>query len=640
MYPNSFMQYPATAGIPHPKGPPNAPYTVFYGLSTAYPAQGSTDPTSANSPHTAQQLMHAQLSRHTSSPHHHYHISSSRTGSPMPYKKTLQGTPAKTDKSRMSIVDSTLSTENEWSVLDLGGVGLKSIASVLFSYHFLTALYLNYNKLTTLAPCISKLVHLRELDASGNQLTMMPREMGLLFNLKSLLLFDNQLMTLPNEMGTLYQLETLGLEGNPLRSDLKCILMEQGALAVIASLRENIAVGAPPSEREWITIQEEEEETKEDSGTDSSPKDKFIVLCYNILCEKYATQKVYGYTPSWALAWDYRKDIIMAEIAKWNPDIICLQEVEMGLYEDTLREELREMGNYESVFYPKSRAKTMSQKEKRSVDGCATFYRVSKFSLVEDCLLEFNCTALQRQDFKKTEDFYNRVMTKDNISVMTVLQTKKTFERVLVANSHIHWDPSFADVKLVQVGILMEELKRIASKHLSADKGPTYASVSKLPTVICGDFNSESGSGVYELLSKGSIQQDHCDFGEYKYGHYTTQGVSHAFSLKSAYHPIGELPFTNYTPQFKGVLDYIWHSSNALDVMALVGKVDHVYAAKTVGFPDAHFPSDHIPLIAELKIRVVSHKTMKPNFGPQKHHSNSHRPLMAPFSVMYRYIHR
>jgi CCR4-NOT transcription complex subunit 6 len=48
-------------------------------------------------------------------------------------------------------------------------------------------------------------------------------------------------------------------------------------------------------------------------------------MCYNTLCEKYATPQSYGYTPSWALGWDYRKDLLLQEILNYNADIVCLQ---------------------------------------------------------------------------------------------------------------------------------------------------------------------------------------------------------------------------------------------------------------------------------------------------------------------------
>ena len=46
---------------------------------------------------------------------------------------------------------------------------------------------------------------------------------------------------------------------------------------------------------------------------------------YNILCDKYATRHLYGYCPSWALAWDYRRKHILDELRLYSADIIALQ---------------------------------------------------------------------------------------------------------------------------------------------------------------------------------------------------------------------------------------------------------------------------------------------------------------------------
>lgn len=68
-----------------------------------------------------------------------------------------------------------------------------------------------------------------------------------------------------------------------------------------------------PAEREWIQLEEE------------TSQEVFTIMCYNTLCEKYATPQVYGYTPSWALAWSYRKDLLLQDILNYSADIVCLQ---------------------------------------------------------------------------------------------------------------------------------------------------------------------------------------------------------------------------------------------------------------------------------------------------------------------------
>lgn len=49
------------------------------------------------------------------------------------------------------------------------------------------------------------------------------------------------------------------------------------------------------------------------------------MMNYNILCDKYATRHVYGYCPSWALKWDYRRKQILDELRSYSADIIALQ---------------------------------------------------------------------------------------------------------------------------------------------------------------------------------------------------------------------------------------------------------------------------------------------------------------------------
>ena len=77
--------------------------------------------------------------------------------------------------------------------------------------------------------------------------------------------------------------------------------------------------------------------------------------------------------------------------------------------------------------------------------------------------MEFNQLAIEHANGH--EDMLNRVMTKDNIALAVVLETRDgawvtpppaemgvpAQQSILVATAHIHWDPEFCDVKLIQV---------------------------------------------------------------------------------------------------------------------------------------------------------------------------------------------
>jgi CCR4-NOT transcription complex subunit 6 len=267
--------------------------------------------------------------------------------------------------------------ENTWTSLDMGGVNIKNLpsSSGLFSFTFLVTLYLNHNALTSLPPEIAKLRHLELLDLSGNNLTSLPPELGMLTQLKELYVFDNHLSTLPPEVGSLHHLLTFGVEGNPLDATLKSLVQKDGTPALISYLRDTGPVPAPPPERAWkyILSPVEQEALMNDPNSET-----ITVLSYNILCEKYATERLYGYTPAWALLWDYRKELILNELLGSEADFLCIQEMDVGQYEEYFSQHLSSR-DYTGVYWPKSRAKTMdNDQERRLVDGCAIFYKTSR----------------------------------------------------------------------------------------------------------------------------------------------------------------------------------------------------------------------------------------------------------------------
>lgn len=182
-------------------------------------------------------------------------------------------------------------------------------------------------------------------------------------------------------------------------------------------------------------------------------------------------------------------------------------------------------------------------------------------------------------------------MNRDNVALIIRLDHKELKKQIIVANVHIHWDPAYKDVKLLQSIMLLEELEKQASLH------------PKAAILACGDFNSLPNSGVYELMSQGTLKESHEDFCKYTYEPYTTEGFSHSLALKSAYSSIGEPAFTNYTPLFKGTIDYIWYRSSSLALTGLLGPISEEYISRVIGLPSPHFPSDHVSQLAEFKIK-------------------------------------
>jgi CCR4-NOT transcription complex subunit 6 len=315
-----------------------------------------------------EQLRMAQNAREMTQSHSHARIHPSVSKSIVATSNGMQKETDKEERNRPAAQRADDGKDGHiWTILDFGGQNLKVLTPSLFQYTFLTKLYLNSNKLTYLHQSVGQLRNLTHLDISLNNLHYLPPEIGMLVNLKQLLVFDNQLDNLPYELGSLYQLEMLGIEGNPIPDDLKQIIMEQGTTELIKHFRETAPAPETPPERDWIVLDEIQDPTQE----------TVTALSYNILCDKYCTQSQYGYTPSSALAWEVRRELILSELRQRNADIVCLQEIDQDSFNEYFREALAHC-DYKGVFWPKSRARTMAEREAKLVDGCAIFYKHSK----------------------------------------------------------------------------------------------------------------------------------------------------------------------------------------------------------------------------------------------------------------------
>ncbi|KAJ5898992.1 Glucose-repressible alcohol dehydrogenase transcriptional effector [Penicillium taxi] len=570
--------------------------------------------------HRQRQLQIAQESRQAHSPHYHARIVAQQSKGMMHGENNDTG-----------------SDGQGWTALDFGGQGLRAMSPSLFNYIFLKELYLNHNKLKVLPSSIGELRLLTHLELSGNELTELPEEIGMLSKLQELRICDNNIRNLPYEMGYLYRLEILGIEGNPLNDVLKSKIMKSGTRELIKHLKEEMPVHLPPPDRDWIILDDT-------TSSNSSTTEKITVISYNTLCDSSATQSHYGYAPSRILSWEFRRELILNELRAHNSDIVCLQEVDGGSYNHFFREQLA-YNDYKGVYFPRGRAHGMSDDEAKTIDGCAVFFKGSKFILLDKQVIQFGQVAVRRVDAKGQDDIFNRLWQKDHICVVLFLENRQTGARFIVANAHLYWDPKFKDVKLLQTAIMMEELTRISDDYAKipacndkvafrfseaesdAEATPVvepapskvYSSGSQIPMILCGDFNSHPQSAAYKLIANGGLIKSHPDLDNRMYGNLSEVGMSHPFKLKSAYGSIGELSFTNYTPDFKDILDYIWYSSNTLHVSALLGEVDKEYLRRVPGFPNVHFPSDHIALFAEFTVRGQKGKVVEADFGPQRH---------------------
>lgn len=500
----------------------------------------------------------------------------------------------------------------------------------------IVTLNVSKNKLVTIPKEIGKLVLLEKLDLSNNQLNSLPKAIGRLHYLKELDIHNNNISVLPNEIGRLCRMDKLRVDSNPITTPPYEIISKD-VKTIVHYLRDHIQASGPPRPRQWTSKQSSQVQT-------NNPDQKVKVMCYNVLAPSYANASIYPHCPSWALDWTYRSNLILQELITFSADVICLQEVEVEQFENLFVPELAKAG-YEGIHQPKSRYNTMSDEDRRFVDGCAIFWRSSKFQLHHEHVIDFvECTMARSEDLLEDHDAFNRLISKDNIGLMAVLEVRsspgggnfptlhdaqarpqgrktpsspghgKTTNGVdtgtvdldpsqrylVVCNTHIHWNPEFQDVKLMQSQLFMEEIQKVVpASHPS-----------RPPVIICGDYNSTPDSGVYEFMAKGQISSDHKDFGERQWGAYSSKdgstgsGCRHQYQMASAYAQVkGKEPeFSNSSFDFRGCLSYLFYTQDRLRVNGVLDTITDHDLFEEIAMPNSQFPSDHISLFAEFTL--------------------------------------
>lgn len=163
--------------------------------------------------------------------------------------------------------------------------------------------------------------------------------------------------------------------GRKLKLEAAAYSLETGELLMSRVVKTDVVLArAPdPRKRPLVTLK---------SGPGGGPR--FRVVTYNVLAEIYATGQQYPYCDFWALSWEYRFHNIMREVLDASPDVICFQEIQADHYETHVYGAMSDAG-YEGVFKQKTR---QSMGLAGKVDGCALFWRRSKFHLVESYSIE------------------------------------------------------------------------------------------------------------------------------------------------------------------------------------------------------------------------------------------------------------
>ncbi|XP_052502204.1 protein angel homolog 1 isoform X4 [Budorcas taxicolor] len=232
--------------------------------------------------------------------------------------------------------------------------------------------------------------------------------------------------------------------------------------------------------REWEDFSTQPDVQGLEAG--DGPQFQFTLMSYNILAQDLMQQssELYLHCHPDILNWNYRFANLMQEFQHWDPDILCLQEVQEDHYWEQLEPSLRMMG-FTCFYKRRTGCKT---------DGCAVCYKPTRFRLLCASPVEYFRPGLE-------------LLNRDNVGLVLLLQPlvpeglgQVSVAPLCVANTHVLYNPRRGDVKLAQMAILLAEVDKVAR----------LSDGSHCPIVLCGDLNSVPDSPLYNFIRDGELQ--------------------------------------------------------------------------------------------------------------------------------------
>lgn len=303
------------------------------------------------------------------------------------------------------------------------------------------------------------------------------------------------------------------------------------------------------------------------------------ILQWNILSQTLG-QSNDGFVscPDEALTWDCRKYQIVQEIIQNDPDIVCLQEVDHFNFLKTILS----TQNYDGIFFPKPDSPCLYVKENNGPDGCAIFFKKSKYEITNYATRVLEVWRVQSNQVAISANFKN-------------LETGKEF---CISTTHLK----------ARHGALLSKLRNEQGKDLME----FVSSVAEdRPLILCGDFNAEPIEPVYSTilnnksLGLSSAYSDLLALNKSVKDEETTSSsiTRTAPEISASLEP----EYTTWKIREDGevchTIDYVFYTKNSMDVQNCLMFPNGDELGKD-RVPSFKYPSDHFSLVCDFVFKT------------------------------------
>lgn len=213
-------------------------------------------------------------------------------------------------------------------------------------------------------------------------------------------------------------------------------------------------------------------------------------MTYNVLAQCLIKRERFP-TSGGALKKAIRPTVLLLEIGGYDPDVICLQEVDKELWDTFWESKLFKMG-YSGKF----------DKDTMKQHGIAIAWKTDKFNLGQQKTITYDRI---RTDGAENTAFTGCIGQLVSLELkQQILDEHPSLSRngVIVGTTHLYWHPLGTFERTRQAYILLQQLKEFEQQLRSSDENARYY------RFLAGDFNTQPFDAPYLSITAKPVKYE------------------------------------------------------------------------------------------------------------------------------------
>ena len=254
------------------------------------------------------------------------------------------------------------------------------------------------------------------------------------------------------------------------------------------------------------------------------------LVSYNILADALCMTEKHSYCCTtdreWGNALSGRCSRLIGEIRSYDADVVCLQEVSLRCFQ-TFSDAFTEFTGFHHATFLSAEDAAAARE---SVTGLAVFVRSSKWKPRAAKAHRFGALDGARQH---TGRLRQKLLALSDAILLLRLESVICGTVVVLGSTHLHWDPHWPQLKVVQAHLAVHALRQFSESGAAHNNSDGRSGGQAPVVVLAGDFNSVphlqpaflpeaqraslpdplpvtwQPSALYSLLACGHVPADH-----------------------------------------------------------------------------------------------------------------------------------